>query len=69
MINATSMSHPTFVKKVFDKTVNVIKNDWSVDHVCNAKGVPVLAIRVRGGKAKLTDRHGRDLTEQFAKHL
>lgn len=69
MLNTTSLCHPTLVKKIFDITKNIIKNDWCVDHVCNAKGVPILAIRVRNGKAKITDRHNRDLTNAFSVHL
>ena len=69
MLNTTSMKNPAFVKKVFNQTVKLIQNDWAVDHVKNAKGVPVLAIRIRNGKAQLLDRHGRDLTEQFAVNL
>lgn len=69
MINQTSLKHPTIIKKVFAATKNVVQNNWSVDHVTNAKGVVILAIRVHDGKAILTDRYGRNLTKQFAANL
>ena len=69
MINKTSLKHPVLIKKIMRQTAESIRNGWTVDHVKNEKGVPVLAIRIRNGKALLTDRHGRNLTAQFAGNL
>jgi hypothetical protein len=69
MINKTSLKHPVMIKKIMRQTANLIRNGWAVDHVKNSKGVPVLAIRIHNGKALLTDRHGRNLTAQFAGNL
>jgi hypothetical protein len=69
MINKTSLKHPVMIKKIMRQTAELIRNGWAVDHVKNSKGVPVLAIRIRNGKALLTDRHGRNLTAQFAGNL
>ena len=69
MINKTSLKHPVLIKKIMRQTAELIRNGWSVGHVDNEKGFPVLAIRIRNGKALLTDRHGRNLTAQFAGNL
>jgi len=57
------------IRKIMRQTAELIRNGWTVDHVKNEKGVPVLAIRIRNGKALLTDRHGRNLTAQFSGNL
>lgn len=65
MITESTLRNPALRRKIMQATAHVIKHDWCVEHIKNTQGVPVLAIRVRDGKAILTDRHHRDVTEAF----
>ena len=69
MINSKSLTHSTMVAKIKAANHNAITLGYSVDHVQNRHGVPVLAFRYRDGKMMVVDRHGRNLTKQVAKAL
>ena len=71
MINSKSLTHPTMVSKIKAANHNAITLGYSVDHVQNRHGVPVLAFRYNSEtrKMKVVDRHGRNLTKQVAKAL
>jgi citrate lyase alpha subunit len=70
MITTTSLVHPTMRAKIMQATVNVVTHGYVVDHVSNAQGIPVMAIRVRpNGRAWVLGRNGRDLTETVKRSL
>jgi aspartate carbamoyltransferase regulatory subunit len=70
MITTTSLVHPTMKRKIMQATANVIRKGYVVDHVINAQGVPIMAIRMReNGMAWVLGRNGRDLTETVKRSL
>lgn len=69
MITTTSLKHPTMRRKIIAATIHVLRDKYSVEHVQNADGVPVLAIRERNGSVIVTDRFNRDVTKQVAEAL
>jgi hypothetical protein len=70
MITTTSLVHPTMKAKIMQATANVIQKGYVVEHVSNAQGVPIMAIRIReNGKAWVLGRNGRDLTETVKRSL
>jgi len=69
MITTTSLKHPTMIAKIKQANYNTILNGYSVDHVTNNQGVPVLAFRYRNKRMAVTDRNGRDLTQAVAKAI
>lgn len=66
MITSTSLKHPTMRAKIIKATSNVLHKGYCVEHVENAQGIPVMAIRVRNGKAWVLDGKGNDITKQVA---
>lgn len=65
MINSTSLNNPKTLNAIKQATKNVI-NGYVVDHVNNRHGIPFLAVRIRDGRAVVTDRLGRDLAPEIA---
>ena len=65
MITKTTLQHPHTIEAIKRATVSCM-NGHIVEHVNNRNGIPFLAIRVRNGKALVTDRFGRDLTKTIA---
>lgn len=45
MLNVNCLKHPTMRRKIMKASYNVLKRGWSVDHVFNAKGQAIMAIR------------------------
>lgn len=66
MITKTSLKHPTMRAKIIQATSGVIHKGHIVEHVHDAKGIPVMVIAKWNGKIKVTDRMGRDITKAVA---
>lgn len=56
------LSSPASRKRLANAIRNCRENGYSNDHVSNAKGRNILAVKVRDGKLEITDRKYNDVT-------